>query len=131
MVEVLKSLHLGLATAALLLPIPRYEHRRLSVFVGFAGKKESRRGDSNPWPAPATSDNSGVAGACTDLQMPHTKADFLSPVCPVLQRIAFSVVSEWCQKSVDQVSLIPLQAKCAREQALPEPTSNLYAGCWT
>jgi hypothetical protein len=44
-----------------------------------------------------TSDNSCVAGVCTRLQFPHTQADFLSPACCVLHRIAFPVVSEWCQ----------------------------------
>jgi hypothetical protein len=29
--------------------------------------------------------------------MLHIYRSFLSPVCPVLHRIAFPVVSEWCQ----------------------------------
>ena len=36
-----------LATAALLLPSPQNEHQNLSIFMGFAGKKEGRRADSN------------------------------------------------------------------------------------
>src|ERR687890_632337 len=32
---------------------------------------ESRRADSNRFPAPATSDPSGVAGPCRDLQIPY------------------------------------------------------------
>jgi hypothetical protein len=39
--------------------------------VGFAGKKESRRADSNRLPLLITSDHSGVAGVCRGLQMPH------------------------------------------------------------
>ncbi len=41
-----------------------------------------------------TSDRSGVAGTCTGLQIPHFQRGFLSPGCPVLHRIAFSVVSK-------------------------------------
>ena len=44
-----------------------------------------------------TSDNSGVAGVCTRLQIPHIQAVSSSPVCPALHRIALPVVSEWCQ----------------------------------
>jgi integrase len=31
------------------------------------------------------------------LQNPHFKGGFFAQVCPVLHRIAFPVVSEWCQ----------------------------------
>jgi hypothetical protein len=37
----------GETTAALLPPIPRHLGRELVAFVSFAGKKESRRADSN------------------------------------------------------------------------------------
>jgi hypothetical protein len=46
-----------------------------------------------------TSEPIGVAGVCTGLQIPHIWAVFSSPVCPALHRIAFPVVSEWCQFS--------------------------------
>jgi hypothetical protein len=51
-------------------------------------------------PAPATSDQSGVAEACTDLQNPHSWRVFLALPCPVLHRIALPVVSEWYQQRV-------------------------------
>jgi hypothetical protein len=38
------------------------------------------------------------------LQIPHIQAVFLSPVCCVLHRIAFAVVSEWYQEAVDYAS---------------------------
>ena len=40
-----------------------------------------------------TSDNSGVAEVCRDLQIPHIWAVFSSPACSVLHGIAFPVVS--------------------------------------
>jgi hypothetical protein len=58
---------------------------------------ESRRADSNRLPLLITSDRSYVAGVCTGLQIPHIEAGFYSPVCCVLHRTAFSVVSEWYQ----------------------------------
>jgi hypothetical protein len=45
---------------------------------------------------PITSDNSGVAGVCLELQFLHRLGDFLALAYPVLHRIAFAVVSEWC-----------------------------------
>ena len=60
-----------------------------------------------------TSDNSRVAGACTGLQIPRIQASLLSLPCSVLHRIAFPVVSEWCQEAVDYASPIPLQARYA------------------
>src|ERR671916_2837779 len=79
-------------------PLATYQ-RILSfrVFGLSMGKKESRRADSNRPPAPATSDNSCVAGVCAALQIPHILAAFSSPLCWVLHRIAFPVVSEWYQ----------------------------------
>ena len=47
-----------------------------------------------------TSDNSGVAGVCTSLQIAHRYANFSSLVCTALHRIASPVVSEWCQRFV-------------------------------
>ncbi len=44
-----------------------------------------------------TSDNSCVAGVCTSLQIPHIQGVSSSLACCVLHRIAFPVVSEWCQ----------------------------------
>jgi hypothetical protein len=41
------------------------------VFGLSMDKKESRRADSNRSPNLITSDNSGVAGVCRALQMPH------------------------------------------------------------
>ena len=38
-----------------------------------------------------------VTGVCTGLQIPHTQANLLSQPRPVLHRVAFPVVSEWCQ----------------------------------
>jgi hypothetical protein len=45
-----------------------------------------------------------------DLQIPHIYAVFSSLACPVLHRIAFPVVSEWCQMFVDYTSLVPLRS---------------------
>ena len=45
-------------------------------------------------PAPATGDNSCVAGVCTRLQIPHFQAAFSAPGCPMLHRFAFLVVSD-------------------------------------
>jgi hypothetical protein len=44
-----------------------------------------------------TSDNSRVAGGCTGLQGPHILTILSSLPCCVLHRIAFPVVSKWCQ----------------------------------
>jgi hypothetical protein len=59
---------------------------------------ESRRADSNRLPLLIASDPSGVAGGCTGLQIPHVSAAFSAPGCCALRRIAFPVMSEWCQK---------------------------------
>jgi hypothetical protein len=59
-----------------------------------------------------TSDNSGVAGVCIGLQTPHIQAAFSALLCPMSQRIAFPVMSEWCQKSVSTRRRIPLKQTC-------------------
>src|SRR5215218_3305207 len=61
-------------------------------------KIKSRRADSNRPPAPATSDNSCVAGGCPTLQIPYLYGVFSSPACTSLHRIALAVVSVWCQR---------------------------------
>jgi hypothetical protein len=35
---------------------------------------------------------------------------FSAPVCPMLQRIAFVVVSKWCQELVDYASPVPMSS---------------------
>jgi len=47
-----------------------------------------------------------VAGACTGLQIPHIQGGFFAPPCPPLHRIAFAVVSEWCQEAVNYASRV-------------------------
>jgi hypothetical protein len=72
------------------------------MFLHFPCKsqqKESRRADSNRLPLLITSDPSRVAGVCTSLQIPQIYGILLSLPCPVLHRIAFPVVPEWCQTS--------------------------------
>jgi len=49
------------------------------------------------------------------LQIPHIKAGFSSLACHALYRIAFPVVSEWCQKQVDGASPSPLQVSLVRQ----------------
>jgi ABC-type Fe3+ transport system permease subunit len=44
-------------------------------------------------------------GFCTSLQVSYRKAAILASACPVLHRIAFPVVSEWCQR--EDVSRLP------------------------
>jgi hypothetical protein len=41
------------------------------------------------------------------LQIRHRRRGSFSQPCPVLHRIAFPVVSEWCQEAVDYASLAP------------------------
>ena len=78
-------------------PLRRFALRSLSLIVLDKPLEESRRADSNRLPLIITSDRSGVAGGCTDLQIPHIYAAFSAPVCCVLHRIAFPMVSEWYQ----------------------------------
>jgi hypothetical protein len=48
---------------------------------------------------------------CTGLQIPHIQAGFISLPCPVLHRIAFPVVSQWCQEAMDYASPVPSQTE--------------------
>jgi len=48
------------------------------------------------------------------LPIPHFYSVFFSLICPVLHRIAFPVVSEWCQKQVNDTSLPPLQVRLGK-----------------
>jgi hypothetical protein len=61
----------------------------LMYFAYLYGKREPTSGLEPLTPASATSDNSGVAGGCTELQIPHIYAGFL---CSGLQCVAFPVV---------------------------------------
>ena len=61
----------GEASAALLLPRPSSMLVGSSLVIGFAGKIESRRTDSNRLPLLITSVRSGVAERCRSLQIPH------------------------------------------------------------
>src|SRR5215207_359731 len=56
------------------------------------------------------------------LQIPHIQAGFISLPCPVLHRIAFPVVSEWCQQVVDYAVSVPLCS--ASESEWGGPTRN-------
>ena len=69
------------------------------IFANF-GQGQSRRADSNRLLLLITSDHSSVAGGCLGWQNLHTYKGFLSSVCSVLHRIAFPVVSGWCQFQV-------------------------------
>jgi hypothetical protein len=79
---------------------------RLWVLRLSAPIRESRRADSNPFPALATSDQLPVAEACTRLQIPHIQAASAAPGCSLLHRIALPVVSG---KSVGCAAHVPLQ----------------------
>ncbi len=46
----------------------------------------------------------GVSFATTEGEIPHSKAVFSAPGCPVLHRIALPVVSEWYQKATGDAS---------------------------
>ena len=87
--------------SSLLLPLLLPRHgRRESRGFRFVGLVLAKRADERTRTADLliTSDKSCVAGVCTSLQISHIQADFLSLLCPVLHRMAFPVVSEWCQR---------------------------------
>src|SRR5215211_3904588 len=77
---------------SLLLPYgcqaPGGASRVFYLFTVFAGKKESRRADSNRLPLLITSDWSGVAEGCMGQQIPHIQRVFCSQHCPRLQGVA-------------------------------------------
>ncbi len=68
-----------------------------NFYAFYRQKREPTSGLEPLTPAPATSDQSGVAEVCGGLQIPHIQAGFFSLPCPVLHRIALAVVSEWYQ----------------------------------
>jgi hypothetical protein len=73
--------------------------RRLDLSAEI-GKTESRRADSHRFPAPATSERSGVADRWMGLQIPHSRRDFCSPYRPPLRDIAFGSGSKYGQHAV-------------------------------
>jgi len=73
-----------------------------------AGSTEPTSGLKNRLPLLITSDHSGVAGRCRGLQISHSQAGCSAQGCWVLHRIAFRVVSEWCQEAVDYASPVVL-----------------------
>src|SRR5918992_1642409 len=93
-----------------------------TLFIGFAGKIESRRADSNRLPLLITSDRSCVAGACTGMQSRiSTPVSFLrvAACCTVLR-------SRWYQNRVEGNSPISLQVRFGRR-----PFRNDVAGALT
>src|SRR5215210_6280179 len=53
------------------------------------------------------------------LRILHIYAGFLSVPCPALHRIAFPVVSEWCQEYPNYASPVPLQTGIAQGHEAP------------
>jgi hypothetical protein len=62
-----------------------------SLFIGFAGKKETRRADSNRLPLLITSDPSAVAGGCSGLRW-LAESSYLS----VISFTGLHIVAELC-----------------------------------
>jgi hypothetical protein len=76
------------STAALLLPITRYEYQRLFAFYAFCRKKKKADERTRTADLLITSVRSGVSGRCRGLQIPHRKRVFCSLHCSPLQGIA-------------------------------------------